>query len=191
VIDIEGSAILIMGAPGTGKSTTAAALVRAGYALVSDDLAAIALDDADVRVHAGYPRLRLFADSAAAAGWDPARLSRTFVTPLLGDKRCVDLGDASFSAGPLPLRAIYVLQPRRAGGGDPVVTAVDRGAAWGLLAQNVYSLRFLDRDRRFRCVRDCAAIAARVPLRTVQAGDELGALPRLVDILAGDARAVS
>ncbi len=191
VIDIDGGAIVIMGPPGTGKSTTAAALVRAGFPLVSDDLAAVVLREADVLVHAGYPRLRLFADSAAATGWDLSQLSRTFVTPLLGDKRSVDLGAGSFTANPLRVRAVYVLQPRRAGGGAPVVTAIERGAAWGTLAQNVYSLRFLDADRRFRAVRDCAAIAARVPLRSVQAGDDLDALPRLVEVLADDARAVS
>jgi hypothetical protein len=189
VVDVDGGAILIMGAPGTGKSTTAAALVRAGCRLVSDDLAAMSLRDVDVLVHAGYPRLRLFADSATATGWDPATLSRTFVTPLIGDKRCVDLGGTRFTADALPVRAMYVLQPRRAGRADPVVTGIDRAAAWGLLAQQVYALRFLDVHRRLRCVRDCAAIAARVPLRTVQASDGLGGLSRLVDVLTDDARA--
>lgn len=191
VVEVDGRAILIMGAPGTGKSTTAAALVRAGFALVSDDLAAIAWSGPDAIVHAGYPRLRLFADSAVASGWDPALLSRTFTTPLLGDKRSLDLDPGDFRADPLPLRAIYILQPRGAGGSDPVLTAVERGAAWGVLAQNVYALRFLDAGRRFRCVRDCVAIAARVPLRRIQAADGLGALPRLAEILALDARAVS
>jgi hypothetical protein len=191
VIDVDGGAIVIMGAPGTGKSTTAAALVRAGFPLVSDDLAAIAIRGDEVLVHAGYPRLRLFSDSAAAAGWDPRGLSRTFVTPLLGDKRSVDLGGASFTPYPLPVRAVYVLQPRRAGGGEPEIITIDRASAWRVLARNVYSMRFLDADRRFRCVRDCVALAARVPLRSVQAGDELGALPRLVEALAGNAAAVS
>jgi hypothetical protein len=191
VIDVDGGAILVMGAPGAGKSTTAAALVRSGFPLVSDDLAALSLRGRDVFVHAGYPRLRLFADSARAAGWDPSHLSRTFVTPLLGDKRFVDLAGGSFTPEALPVRAIYVLQPRRSGGGDPVVTPIDRAAAWALLAQNVYSLRFLDPTRRFRSVRDCAEVAARVPLRSVEAGDDLDALPRLVEVLTGDARAVS
>jgi hypothetical protein len=191
VIDIGGRAIILMGEPGAGKSTTAAALVRSGFPLVSDDLAAISFREAEVFVHAGYPRLRLFADSAAAAGWDPSRLSRTFVTPLIGDKRCIDLSAGSFTAGPLPVSAIYVFQPRRASGGDPVVTAIDRRAAWGVLARNIYSLRFLDPARRFRAVRDCAVIAARVPLRSVEAADGLDELPRLVDALAGDARAVN
>jgi hypothetical protein len=190
VIDVDGGAIVVMGAPGSGKSTTAAALVRSGHRLVSDDLAALSLGAADVLVHAGYPRLRLFADSAAAVGWDPDALSRTFVTPLIGDKRSVDLTDGGFTADPRPVRAIYVLQPRRPGAGDPVVTDIDRAAAWGVLAQHVYSLRFLDAPRRFRCVRDCAVIAARVPVRAVQASDGLGGLSRLVDVLTEDARAV-
>jgi hypothetical protein len=191
VIDVDGGAILMMGAPGAGKSTTAAALVRSGFPLVSDDLAALSLRDRQVFVHAGYPRLRLFADSARAAGWDPSQLSRAFVSPLLDDKRFIDLDARSFTPDALPVRAIYVLQPRRAGGGDPVVNAIDGDAAWALLAQNVYSSRFLDPTRRFRAVRDCAAVGARVPMRSVEAGDDLTVLPRLVEIITNDARAVS
>lgn len=191
VLNVDGGAILMMGAPGAGKSTTAAALVRAGFPLVSDDLAALSIADGEICVHSGYPRLRLFTDSAEAAGWNPSDLSRAFVTPLLADKRFVELGESTFTPDALPVRAIYTLRPRRAGGGDPVVTSIARNAAWALLAQNVYSLRFLDPARRFRSVRDCAAIAARVPVRSVEAGDDLGALQKLVDVLAGDARAVS
>ena len=187
VIDVGGGAILLMGAPGAGKSTTAAALVRAGCPLVSDDLAAFSLSGAGVVVQPGYPRMRLFADSARAAGFAASQLSRTFVSPLLGDKQFVDLSGGSFTARPLPLRAMYILQPRRPGRGEPVVTSIDRDSAWSLLAQNIYSLRFLDPARRFRAVRDCVAIAARVPLRSVQACDDLAALPRLVDVLTRDA----
>ena len=186
VVDVGAGAIVVMGAPGTGKSTSAAALVRAGCRLVSDDLAAIDLRAEDVLVQHGYPRLRLFPDSAAAAGWDPSQLTRTFDTPLLGDKRYVQLDADHFSAGAFPVRAVYVLQPRRAGRGDPTVTTADREEAWHILASNIYALRFLDAHRRFRCVRDCAAIASRVPVRRVQASDDLGALPRLIDLL-GDA----
>lgn len=189
VIDVDGGAILMLGAPGAGKSTTAAALVRAGFPLVSDDLAALDLCDGEVFVHPGYPRLRLFTDSARAAGWDPSTLSRTFATPLMGDKRFVDAA-GSFTPHKLPVRAIYLLQPRRAGGGDPHVTSIDRGLAWGVLARNVYSLRFLDGPRRFRSVRDCVRIAASVPLRSFEAGDDLRALPRVVEAITADARAV-
>jgi hypothetical protein len=191
VIDVDGGAVLLMGAPGAGKSTTAAAMVRSGFPLVSDDLAALSIRDRDVFVHAGYPRLRLFGDSAGAAGWDPSLLTRTFVSPLLADKRSVDVSGGSFTADALRVRAIYLLQPRRPGGGPPVVNPVDRRAAWPLLAQNVYSLRFLDPFRRFRSVRDAAEITARVPLRAIEPGDDLSALPQLVSAIAADARTVS
>lgn len=191
VIAVDGGAILILGAPGAGKSTTAAALVRAGFPLVSDDLAAMSIEQERVFVHAGFPRLRLFADSARAAGWNPDALARVFVAPSLGDKRFVDVANGAFSPHPLPVRAIYMLSPRRAGGGAPAIGAIDRAVAWPLLAQNVYSLRFLDPERRFRAVRDCTAIAARVPLRSVEAGDDLAALPRLVEAITSDALAVT
>ena len=191
VVDVDGGAILIMGAPGAGKSTTAGALVRSGFPLVSDDLAALSLVDDQISVHSGYPRLRLFADSARASGWDPSSLSRTFVSTVLGDKRFVDVASGSFTAASLPVRAVYLLRPRRSGGGAPVIASIDRAAAWPLLAQNVYSSRFLDPSRRFQSVRDCATIAARLPLRSVEAGDDLATLSQLVDAVTSDARAVS
>ena len=191
VVNVDGGAILLMGAPGAGKSTTAGALVRSGFPLVSDDLAALSVVDGEVFVHPGYPRLRLFADSARASGWNPSTLSRTFVTTLLGDKCFVDVAGDSFTSTSLRVRAVYMLQPRRADGGPPVITAIDRSEAWPLLAQNIYSSRFLDRSRRFRTIRDCAMIAARVPLRSVQAGEDLGALNQLVEAVTRDAVAVS
>lgn len=187
-IEISGGAILLIGVPGAGKSTTAAALVRAGFPLVSDDVAALSLDETEVVVYPGYPRLRLFEDSAMAAGFARSQMSRTFVSPLLGDKQSVDVSGAGFANAPLPVRAIYVLQPRASGRVVPVVTPVGRGDAWPLLARNVYAMRFLDDVRRFRAVRDCVSIAARIPVRSVQAGDDLSALSRLVEVLSRDAK---
>jgi hypothetical protein len=186
VLAVGGGAIALMGTPGAGKSTTAAAFVARGHALLSDDLAALALDDDAVRVQPGYPRLRLYADSARAAGFAADSLPRVFAAAILGDKRFVALSsdDGTFCAEPRPLRAIYLLQPRRAGGGEPRIRAVPPRNALPLLLQNVYSSRFLDAARRVLTLRACARVADAVPLYTVEAGDDLAALPRLVDALA-------
>jgi hypothetical protein len=191
VLAVGGGAIALMGTPGAGKSTTAAAFVARGHALLSDDLAALAIDDdgpdaGSVRVQPGYPRLRLYADSARAAGFAADTLPRVFAAAILGDKRFVALSpdDGTFCPEPRPLRAIHLLQPRRAGGGEPRIRAVPPRNALPLLLQNIYSSRFLDASRRALTLRACARVAAAVPVYTVEADDDLAALPRLVDALA-------
>src|SRR3990172_8951778 len=62
-IAIEDQAITLLGLPGGGKSTTAAAFAHRGFAVLSDDV--VALDDGGGRflVAPGYPRVNLWPDS--------------------------------------------------------------------------------------------------------------------------------
>jgi hypothetical protein len=73
---LDGRALLFAGPPGAGKSSLAAALVRTGGQLLSDDAVALALSDGALTAHAGSVVLqlrevedeRLSADGRAALG---------------------------------------------------------------------------------------------------------------------------
>jgi hypothetical protein len=190
VLAVDGGAIALIGAPGAGKSTTAAAFVASGFASMSDDLAALEFDGARVSVHAGYPRLRAFADSARAAGFRADELPRVFVAEILGEKRYVALSAAegTFQPRPLPLRAVYYLMTRVIGRREPSIETLSTRQALPVLLQNLYATRFLDAERKVSVIRAIAGLAATVPVRAVQAGDDLDALPRLVQAIASDAR---
>ena len=188
VIAIEGGAILLIGAPGAGKSTTAAAFVRSGFALMSDDVAPLRMSPEGILAESGYPRLRLFAESARAAGW-PAELPRLFVDDVLGDKRFVEL-TAEFCAEALPLTGIYFLRRREASLASPRIEPLAPRAATAMLMQNIYCARFLDAARTAGMLRAAARVVSEVPVRAVTAGNDLSALPRLVDAIATDARGV-
>ena len=192
VIAIDESAIALIGAPGAGKSTTAAAFVANGFASMSDDLAALVVDGASVSVHAGYPRLRAFTDSAQAAGLEADDLPRVFADEILGPKRYFELSaeDGTFQPHALPLRGIYYLMPRIIGRREPVVEALPARQALPILLQNLYSTRFLDHSRRVTLIRTIASVASTVPVCAVQASDDLEALPRLVAAIAADTRQV-
>jgi hypothetical protein len=56
---LDGRAVLITGPPGAGKSSLAAALVRAGARLLSDDAVALQLSDGALIAHAGSVVLQL------------------------------------------------------------------------------------------------------------------------------------
>ncbi len=62
-VAIDGSVIAFVGAEGAGKSTTAAAFARAGYAAVSDDIVALVERDGDFFVSPSYPHLCLWPES--------------------------------------------------------------------------------------------------------------------------------
>ncbi|NIO13431.1 MAG: serine/threonine protein kinase, partial [Gammaproteobacteria bacterium] len=64
VIDINGEAVGFMGAAGAGKSTLAAAFAKKGFAVMSDDILALKPGDSAPFAQPGYPRLRLWPDSA-------------------------------------------------------------------------------------------------------------------------------
>ena len=85
-------------------------------------------------------------------------------------------------------RSIYYLMPRIIGKREPAIDALPTRQALPVLLQNLYSTRFLDRERRVPLIRTIAGIAATVPVRAVQASDDLATLPLLVAAIAADAR---
>lgn len=184
-VDVGGRAVVMLGAPGAGKSTAAAALLRRGCRVLTDDIAAIELDGAP-RVHSGYSHVRLFPDSASSLGWPLGELPRVFTMDESGDKRVVDLG-ATFGATTLPLAAIYLLEPRKPGAGAPSIAPLETRAALPLLMQNIYAERFLDAPRRALLFRAAARLIDTVAVRRVQAFDRLDNLPRLADAIVDDA----
>ncbi|MFM2042077.1 MAG: hypothetical protein RLY86_653 [Pseudomonadota bacterium] len=67
VVTIGGRAVALAGHSGAGKSTTAAALLRRGHGLVTDDQAVI--DPKSGLVAPGYPSIKLWGSAAAALGY--------------------------------------------------------------------------------------------------------------------------
>ena len=65
-VAVDDRAIALLGRPGAGKSTTAAAFAQLGYSVLSDDV--VVLDDRNgqFRVQPGYPRVNLWPDSVHA-----------------------------------------------------------------------------------------------------------------------------
>lgn len=171
---VGGRAVLLIGMSGAGKSTTAAALVRSGCALVSDDLAV--LEGAPPRVHCGPGRLRLYSDSARAAGWTGS-LPQLFRHGYFesDDKRFVDLGGDGFP-GPVEVAAICLLQKRSAGNAAVALERMAPRAALGELLSNIYRARFLDPAGAQAAAARCAAIAGRVPVFALHRPDKLTAL---------------
>ena len=107
---VEGNAIAISGVSGAGKSTLAAALVRRGHRLVSDDICAI---DAGAPggpvVRPAFPRVKLWQDSLEAMGIAADGLHANRFGQ---NKYYLRFSDSTeFQMDPLRLKAVYLLNP--------------------------------------------------------------------------------
>jgi hypothetical protein len=123
----EGAAAFL-GASGAGKSTLAAALAKAGFPAVCDDLCAMDFDAGSPVVRPGITRLKLSADSLALVGAaprdpDPIDASGRFALDL-------GVGGAGRQGGSRPLKALYSLRtgedgpPRRLCGVEAVAAII-------------------------------------------------------------------
>lgn len=101
-------AILLTGASGQGKSTTAAALVAAGGTLLADDLCRVENRlEGGPAAHPSAGYLKLWRDGVEALGWSARIAARDHYR---ADKFLCDLPpEARAGAAPVPLDAIVVL----------------------------------------------------------------------------------
>jgi hypothetical protein len=115
-VRIGEGAVAFLGAPGAGKSSTAAALYARGHAVVGDDLVAVQTESAPPVVFPGFPLLRLCRDTwdhyaAREAAWD---------APAVEEDKSVWVADRGFRPDPLPLRRLYALADGDRGGLEPM-----------------------------------------------------------------------
>jgi hypothetical protein len=117
---LDGRALVIAGPPGAGKSSLAAALVRAGGQLLSDDAIALQLSDGGLVAHAGSVVLQLrAAENEQLAADERATLGRS-VGSSGGKHRYVSANVPD----PAPLGGVFLLER------SPEEPAVERlGAA--------------------------------------------------------------
>ena len=84
-VAVEGRAVAFFGPSGRGKSTLTAAMTRAGHPLIADDMTVIDTGSETPFVQPGFPRVKLWPDSADALEHDvdelplihPARTKRS------------------------------------------------------------------------------------------------------------------
>ncbi|MEA2336303.1 MAG: hypothetical protein QOE82_310 [Thermoanaerobaculia bacterium] len=105
-VAIDGRAVAFAGPSGRGKSTLVAALTRAGHPLIADDMTVIDTSTPIPMVQAGFPRVKLWPDSAEALDENVDTL------PLLHPertKRSLRVADA-FHPAAVPLARCYLLE---------------------------------------------------------------------------------
>jgi hypothetical protein len=175
VVVIGGSAVVFIGAPGAGKSTTAAAFAQRGFAVLADDIAALEEHAGVFRVFPAYPRVNLWPSSVQLLYGSADAL------PLIhssgaqveeAEKRFLRLGgtdQARYQQRPLPLAAIYVLQPEQAQGPsrNEIIATISKKAAMIALVTHAYGTNVLDAQQRAKEFALLSQLVESVPVRNV------------------------
>jgi hypothetical protein len=158
-VDVHGSAVVFCAPGGHGKTTLAAAFVRAGHRLLADDMSCCRLDP-EPSVLPGPAILRIRHDAYS-------RVELAGTEPVLRDDEKVHLmltTSARGSGMPVPIRAIVFVRDAslRAVEGRPAISAV---AAADSLA-NLWSVSFTlpTPEGRQRTFEKTAALAGRVEM---------------------------
>jgi len=180
----DGRALLLMGAQGAGKSSTAGALLEQGYHLLADDLAAPRLDQEGAWLHAGALHLKLWPDTAEALHHTPGAMPLVFPEgPGVGDKRCLEPvrlpGPEAHVLGPL-----LFLLPRDPGLVRPVITPIGPGQAFRHLMGNLRGGLGLHGGDPGDDLLQASRLAQACPAFLLQAPDRLSALPELAGLIA-------
>ena len=103
----RGGAVCILGESGWGKSTLAEALRQRGYALLTDDVAAIEVrPNRAPLVVPSYPQIRLRDDSASFLAPDGAGLE-----PISRNGPKLARAGVEMATAPVPITAAYFLEP--------------------------------------------------------------------------------
>lgn len=156
-VELGGVAIAFTGAPGAGKSTTAAALRQRGLPIVADDTLVIDAGRAAPVCLPGHKRLKLWPDALALTGMPALQLVSEDYRKFFATE-----GGSEIDA-PLPLGAIVSLEA----GNDPAFEPVRGAQRIAVLDDDHYTARYhavahgLDRGGRLRAL---AGLANSVPV---------------------------
>lgn len=183
-VSINGGAVAFVSRHGGGKSGLAAAMVRAGFPLLTDDLLVLEERESRWEARPAYPEMRMWPDEAAHFVGPPEDL------PLVqadSEKRRVAVGNGGFGSfldASTPLACIYLASRRPETGGEIEIQPVSRSEALIELVRHSFSPRLVEAaglqparlDRLARLVRA-------VPVRRLVYPSSFDRLPEVVRFL--------
>lgn len=180
-VELSAGVAVFLGDKGAGKSTTAAALVRAGKTLLTDDIVAVDCRGTP-RLYPAYPQVKLTEEASASIAVDGEAMARPH--PAF-EKRRLRL-DAPFDPAPREPKAALVLERGAAFALHPLRGA----AALTALIRFSYATRFgrdlISGRSAADHLRQCAALSQKISVCRMVVPNDLGALAQLPDWLESE-----
>lgn len=177
---IEGRAVLLAAPHGGGKSTTASRFSDRGVPVMSDDVVPVYWREESVWAHAGYPRIRLWDETAEALYGNADALPRLTAT---WSKRYLDLQSETRQFTPFdhPLGAIFILGERHPGAAG-VERLKGHAAAIRLIANTSMGL-YLDAGARVAELEAITRLTCAVPVFLAHPTADLERIDELCDLI--------
>ena len=187
-VKVDDHSLTFLGDKLAGKSTTAAAFLSAGAALLTDDLLAFDLDhDGAPLIQPAFPQLKLDEASSGSVSVPDAT-----PLPLLMEgfeKKQIRL--AAMNEASEPCDAIFVLRRR---GNQPRIEWLDGGSALQAILRYSYMIRFgdapIEMQERKRHFQQAAHIATTTRVGELNLPADLERLPEAVDYVRKELRAL-
>ena len=171
-VEVDGQAVVLLGQKGAGKSTTAAALLDRGHALLTDDLVAIEFDgDGQPQCAPGPVQMKLWPASAKALGLSGE--IRPFVDGL--DKGVWFGARAALRS--VPVTVVCALAWDEASDLSPLAQA----QAFGAVFEHAYAPRFLGASAGVSLVAPTARLCSASAVFQLRRPQQLAAVGDAVD----------
>lgn len=179
---VEGEAVALVGDCGNGKSSLAAAFLRAGYRLLTDDLLVLKEEGSGFLAYPSFPRIKLFPEIARALLGAPVHgaplnpYTRKLIIPLGPEQSC---------QSPTPLTAVFVLRPLANGRHPRKVTVrkMSRRRAFLALTANTFNSRVTAPGRLKRLFTLAQRLTAVIPVKSLSYPRDLAVLPQVVQAI--------
>jgi hypothetical protein len=166
VVAISGRTAVFVGHEGAGKSTTAACFARRGFAVLSDDIAALVELENIFHVLPAYPRMNLWPNSVKLLYGSPDALPQTMPG---WDKRYLLLGkegEPQFEDRTLPIGGIYIFGDPSAGS-EGLLDPLSLKSALLMLVAHTYATNFLDAKQRAEEFAVLGRLVSAIPVRKI------------------------
>lgn len=187
-IAVDGRAIALVGSQGAGKSTTAAAFAKMGFAILSEDVVAVIEEGKRQMVQPGYPRVNLWPESAETIFGCVHGLPQ--VTPTWGKHfLALNVSQHQFQEKPLELAAAFILRDRIPGALKPKIERIAPSSALTLLVANTCANYLLDAAMRRTEFLQLGQMLRKTPVFQVCPPDDPSRVLELCEAISAEARA--
>jgi hypothetical protein len=182
---VGGSAVVLLGDSGFGKSSLAACFLSAGYTLLTDDLLLLRESPKGLLAYPGPPRIKLF---PAMARRFLGRKVKSLPMNSDAQKLVIPLDRDRICSTPVPVRAIYALvSPHDVSGTAEVrIAPLSSRKAFVTLLNNTFNYVIVDADRLRRQFLETTSLVNTVKVRSLAYPRRVSSLTSVRDALLAD-----